>query len=139
MFLHISTLSDYSALQEDVTALLTWSRDSDLDFNLNKFVHLSFKCKLDNTYTISDTHISCSDSHKDLGLILSEDLCWDKHCKAITACAYKVLGLICCTILSSHLTSTMVRLYTICITGLIIIPLLHSNMVPSSDKRYLEH
>ena len=54
-FLHISTLSDYSALQEDISALFTWSRDSDLDFNLKKFVHLSFKSKLDTTYTISDT------------------------------------------------------------------------------------
>ena len=43
MYFHIilSTLSDYSALQEDVTALLTWSSDSDLDSNLKKFVHLS--------------------------------------------------------------------------------------------------
>ena len=32
--LHISTLSDHSALQEDITALFTWFRDSDLDFNL---------------------------------------------------------------------------------------------------------
>ena len=37
-FFHISTLSDYSALQEDVTALLTWSSYSDLDFNLKKFL-----------------------------------------------------------------------------------------------------
>ena len=73
-FLHISTLSDYCALQEDITALFTWSRDSDLDFNLKKFVHLSFKSKLDTTYTISDTRIPHSDSHKDVGLILSEDL-----------------------------------------------------------------
>ena len=110
-FLHISTLSDYSALQEDISALFTWSRDSDLDFNLKKFVHLSFKSKLDTTYTISDTRIPHSDSHKDLGLILSEDLRWDKHYKAITARAYKVLGLIRRTFHSCHLSSTMVRLY----------------------------
>ena len=89
----------------------TWSRDSDLDFNLKKFVHLSFKSKLDTTYTISDTRIPHSDSHKDLGLILSEDLHWDKHYKAITARAYKVLGLIRRTFHSCHLSSTMVRLY----------------------------
>ena len=56
-----------------------------------------------------DSRISHSDSHKDLGD--SEDLCWDKHYKAITVHAYKVLGLACCIILSYHLTSTMVRLY----------------------------
>ena len=39
-FLHISSLSDHSALQEDITALFTWSRDSDMDFNLKKFVFI---------------------------------------------------------------------------------------------------
>ena len=131
-FLHISTLSDYCALQEDITALFTWSRDSDLDFNLKKFVHLSFKSKLDTTYTISDTRIPHSDSHKDLGLILSEDLRWDKHYKAITARAYKVLGLIRRTFHSCHLSSTMVR-PAVCINGPIAITLLYSNM---ADERH---
>ena len=60
---------------------------------------------------ISDTHIPHSDFHQDFGLILSEDLCWDKHYRAITACANKVLGLKCHTFLFCHLTSTMVILY----------------------------
>ena len=55
--LHISTPSDYSALQEDITALFTWSRDSDLDFNLKKFVHLSFKSKLDTTFISATFHL----------------------------------------------------------------------------------
>ena len=54
-YLHVHTASDYNALQEDITALFTRSRESDLDFNLDKFVHLSFKCKLETTYTASDT------------------------------------------------------------------------------------
>ena len=49
-FLHISTLSFHSALQEDITALFTWYRDSELDCNFKKFVYLTFKCKLDTTY-----------------------------------------------------------------------------------------
>ena len=105
-FILVATLSDYSALQEDVTALFTWSRDSILDFNLKTLVHLSFKCEtlahcIPGSYTIANylthTHILCIpqyDSHKDLGLILSEDVYWDKHYKPITACAYKMLGLI---------------------------------------------
>ena len=93
-FLHISTLSDHNALQEDITALFARSRDSDFDFNLKKFVHLSFKCKLDTSYTISDTSIPHCDSHKDLELVLSADLSWNKHYKTITAHAYKVLEII---------------------------------------------
>ena len=110
-FMHICTTSDYIALQEDIIALFTWSRETDLNFNLKKFVHLLFKCKLETTYTISDITIPHNDSHKDLGLILSENLSWDKRYKSISARAYKVLGLIRRTIASTHSTSTLVTLY----------------------------
>ena len=35
-----STLSDHNALQEDIAALVTKSRDSNLNFNLKKIAHL---------------------------------------------------------------------------------------------------
>ena len=82
-----------------------------MDFNFKKFIHLSFKSKLDTIYTISDTCIPHSDSHKDLGITLSVDLSWNKHYKTITARAYKVLGLIHQTFSSCHSTTTMTRLY----------------------------
>ena len=65
----ISTLSDHISLQEGTTALFTWSRDSDLDFNLKKFDHLSFKFKLDTrhtAYTIFNISIPHCDSLKTL-------------------------------------------------------------------------
>ena len=58
-----------------------------------------------------DTSISHMDSHKDLGLVLSEDLSWSKHYNFITARAYKVLGLIRCTFSSSHCPNTVLKLY----------------------------
>ena len=73
-FLLINTLSDHIALQEDITAVFTWSQDFILNFNFKKFIHLSIKSKLDTIYTISDTCIPRSDSHKDLGITLSMDL-----------------------------------------------------------------
>ena len=82
-----------------------------MDFNFKKFIHLSFKSKLDTTYTIPDTYIPRSDSHKDLGITLSVDLSLNKHYKIITARAYKVLGLICQTFSSCHSTTTMTKLY----------------------------
>ena len=108
-----------------------------VDFNFKKFGHLSFKCKLDTT---SDRRIPRYDSHKDLGLILSEDLYWDKHHKVITARAYKVLGLY----NTSHYSLFSFYFHNgqtvqLCITGMITITLLHSNMASSSDERYLEH
>ena len=77
-FKSITALSDCDHLQEDIAALFTWYADSDLYFNLKKFVHLFFKCKF-NTI-----HIPCliylylmstiTKSDKGLGLLLSEDL-----------------------------------------------------------------
>jgi len=73
-FKHICAHTNSNILQENVSALFTWSKDTDLNFNLKKFVHLSFKRKLETTYTISDITIPRSDSHKDLGLVLSDNL-----------------------------------------------------------------
>ena len=112
-FLHICTSSDFNALQQDITVLPTWSRESNLDFNLSKFVHLSFKHKLETTYTNSDTVIPHNNSCKDLGLILSDNLSWEKHCKMISAHSYKVLGLIHYTVSPAHSTATLV---TMCIS-----------------------
>ena len=107
----IHTVNDRNALQEDIDSLFSWSRDSDLNFNLKKCVHLSFKHSIDTVYTLSDITIPCNTCHKDLGIILSSDLNWSDHYKSITARAYKVLGLIRRTILPNHSTTTMVKLY----------------------------
>ena len=108
---HIHTATDRNALQEDIDSLFSWSRDSDLNFNLKKCVHLSFKHNIDTVYTLSDITIPCNTCHKDLGIILSSDLNWNDHYKSITVRAYKVLGLIRHTILPNHSTTTMVKLY----------------------------
>jgi len=67
-FKHIFPLLDSNISQENIIALLI------CNFNLKKFVHLSFKCKLETTYTISNMIISYNDSYKDLGLVLSDNL-----------------------------------------------------------------
>ena len=113
MFYPYDSFSDHNSLQDDIfAALFTWSKDTDLDFNLRKFVHLSFKHIFNTTYIMSDTPIPYLDSHKDLGLILSEDLSWDKHYKFIIAHAYKLLGLIRCKFIPNHSPSTLIKLYT---------------------------
>lgn len=111
-FTHIVSFSDHNTLQDDISALFTWSKDTDLDFNLRKFVYLSFKRIFNTTYTMSNIPIPHLDSHKDLGLILSEDLSWDKHYKFIIARAYKVLGLIRRKFIPFHSPSTLTKLYT---------------------------
>ena len=77
----------------------------------NLYIYPSNLSLILHTYNMSDTCIPHMDSHKDLGIILSEDLSWGKHYKSITARAYKVLGLTRRIFLPSHSTSTMVKLY----------------------------
>jgi len=106
-FKSIATLSDCNLLQENIAALFAWSTDSDLHFNLKKSVHLSFKHKFNTTYTMSDIPIPHVDHHKDLGLLLSEHLSWDRHNKFIISRAYKTLGLIRCTFTSNQSPATL--------------------------------
>ena len=108
---HILDYSDQDAFQDDINALAAWSNTSQLKFNLTKSVHLSFKYKFATSYHMFDSPISHTNSHKDLGLMMSEDLKWDKHYSHITARAYRVLGLIRCTFGSTHCISVMVKLY----------------------------
>ena len=110
-FNHIKSVSDKEDLQDNITALFAWSQDNDLNFNIKKFIHLSFKRKFHTTYSMSDSIIPHVDSHKDLGVILSEDLSWEKHHKTIIARAYRTLGLIRRTFVCNHSPTTLVRLY----------------------------
>ena len=60
---------------------------------------------------MNNTPIPKVESHKDLGLIFSEDLTWNRHYKFIIPRAYKILGLIRRTFASNQLPSTLVKLY----------------------------
>ena len=78
----ILTLTNSVQLQSDLDTLYNWSVVNNLSFNLNKFVHISFKHKHLATYHINDVLISPNGSHRDL------------HYQHILAKAYKTLGLI---------------------------------------------
>ena len=53
----------------------------------------------------------CTDIYRDLGLMVSNDLTWDKHYEYIIARAYKVLGLIHRTFSMSHYPLAKAKLY----------------------------
>ena len=75
-------------------AIITWSKSSQLNFNISKCTHISFKPKFVSLYNLSDTAISITDFQKDLGLVVSNNLSWENHYNHITPHAYKILGLI---------------------------------------------
>ena len=72
-FKHLSSVADQTYLQKDINAIITWSKSSQLNFNVSKYTHISFKSKFVSSYNLSDTAISISDFQKDLGLLVSND------------------------------------------------------------------
>jgi len=62
-FDHIKIISDQENLQNSITALFTWTKDNDLNFNLQNFIHLSFKRNLYTTYSTSNSIIPLVDSY----------------------------------------------------------------------------
>jgi len=69
---------------------------------------------------MSDSIIPHVDSHKDLGVMLSEDLSWEKHHNAIIACAYRTLGLICQTFVRNYSPTTMIKLYVSLVRSMLL-------------------
>ena len=62
-------------------------------------------------YSLSGTSIAQVNVHRDLGLILQENLKWNNHYNHISAKAYRQLGLIKRTFSSINSASTKKRLY----------------------------
>ena len=73
---------------------------------------VSFKSTLASSYYISGTTITHTNTYKDLGLVISENLSWTDHYDNIIARAYKILGLIRRTFSIFHYPSAKIKLYT---------------------------
>ena len=104
-------IARYTLLQRDIDNLFSWSTSSNLHFNSSKSCHLSFNRKFPTSYTISGNIIITKQSHKDLGVTLSDNLEWKTHHDIILSKAYKTLGLVRRTFSSSIPPLTKVKLY----------------------------
>ena len=70
---------EINPLQSDLIDLSTWSSTWSLLFNESKFVHMRFWQKntsCSHTYLINGNTIDQKTQHKDLGVILTNDLNW---------------------------------------------------------------
>ena len=111
-FKSISSISDQAFLQDDLNTLCSWATSLQLKFNLSKCTQVSFESGLPTSYDMLQSALLCTDIYRDLGLMVSNDLTWDKHYEYIIARAYKILGLIRRTFSMSHYPLAKAKLYT---------------------------
>jgi len=110
-FQHKCTISDSNLLQNDVNYLSNWSLTTHLSFHPSKSCHLSFNQKFLTSYAINGSTIPSLPKHKDLGVLICNNLDWGPHLDHILTKAYKTLGLIHRTFSQSVSPSVKVKLY----------------------------
>ena len=86
-------------MQNDLFRLETWAKTWQMSFNPNKCTVMEFRSgnKVDNLeakYIFCGKQLEAVQSTKYLGILLQEDLNWDKHIDKQTKKGYQVLGMI---------------------------------------------
>ena len=107
----IKSYSDQQLLQQDLNSLLNWSTKSNLSFKPSKSVHVSYNSKISTSYSINDSIINLKSHHKDLGIVVSDDLQWHLHHNYILDKSYKILGMIRRAFGKSNSVITKAKLY----------------------------
>lgn len=93
----ISTLEDCKLLQHDINKLIAWCKIWKLSLNIIKCVAISFtnkRNKITWQYHIEDIPLERKTCVKDLGVLLSSDLNFNSHIKAIVNKGFRMLGFI---------------------------------------------
>ena len=111
-FKHIKVPSDVQLLQHDLDCLFDWSITSLWLFHPTKSTHLSFKSKVITSYNINGSAINSAHSHKDLGVMISDNLNQIVHHDHILKKAYKtVINLVRRTFSKTTVPLVTVKLY----------------------------
>ena len=90
-------LKDCAILQQDLTSLNTWSRESNMKFNASKCKVLTItrkKTPVNHEYHLGDVNIQRVQEEKDLGVTITRNLTWDSHVMRIVFKAHRMLGLL---------------------------------------------
>ena len=83
-FRETQTVADCALLQQDLNHVSAWTRNWQIQFNLEKCVVMRTKQSLRFTYFIDGHPLTEVDQQRDLGLIVSNDLKPSKHVAEIT-------------------------------------------------------
>ena len=81
----IKSKEDHKLLQKDIESAIMWSLLNNMELNMEKFqmIHHGKNEELKECYTVESTTLNKSSEIKDLGVIVSEDLSWNKHITSI--------------------------------------------------------
>jgi len=89
---------DVSALQYDLCNLVKWTKEWQMLFDADKckVMHVGYNNnnKHANNYDVNDVQLECVSEEKDLGVIINEDLKWQKQCSEAVRKANRMLGMI---------------------------------------------
>ena len=93
----VTRVSDYEILQSDLHNLVQWCSNWKMDLNLSKCAvsHMSRNRQpIHYDYELLGHSIKVVDAQKDLGVVLSSDLKWNKHVDITSSKANRMLGFV---------------------------------------------
>ena len=93
----ISSVSDCLSLQSDLDQLSSWSSDWSLHFNEDKCAIVRYSTRQNPivfNYHINGKQLVTKMIHKDLGVLISDNLVWKEHYDHLLKRAYKTLNLL---------------------------------------------
>ena len=93
-----SCVADSLILQDDIAVLNDWAIENKMKFHPDKCKVLSVTLKKNDmprfTYKLGQTPLQYVQSEKDLGISITPNLCWTKHCNNLCSKAKRNLGLL---------------------------------------------
>ena len=94
IFKSIKSPTDAAILQDDLSSLATWSSSAGLMFNESKCKAQRITNPVSNTYHINEVLLGVTSAEKDLGVIISDKLLWNKQVCDQCAKSNRMLGFV---------------------------------------------
>ena len=98
LYREIHCVADSEILQADITALNDWALENKMKFHPDKCNVLTVTLKKNDMdrfrYKLGQTPLQFLQSEKDLGVNITSNLCWTKHCNNLCSKAKRNLGLL---------------------------------------------
>lgn len=94
IYREVTSVADTVILQSDLAKIENWCRESQMQINVQKTVHMRFTKKrmAPTPYNLSDSPLQTVSEYKYLGVFFTPPMCCHRHVNFITAKAYKALG-----------------------------------------------